>query len=100
MSSAYLPANLLPRSTSAPVIAGQYAAVQGVGIPPLVLLGLGAMSLVGGSAFLAGRSTAAAAPPPTFGSAVGTEVGSVVKWVILAGVAYYLVTGKVPALKK
>lgn len=97
--SAYLPADVLPRSTSTPVIAGQYASVQGVGIAPIVLLGIGAMSLIGGAGFLAGRGTATA-QPPTFGSAVGTQVGSVLKWALVAGVGYYLVTGKVPKLKR
>lgn len=96
--SAYLPATALPRSTSTPVIMGQYDAVDGVGIPPLVLLGMGAMSLIGGSAFWAGRSSAAAAPAPTFGSAVGSEIGSAVKWLVLAGVAYAVLGGKLPKL--
>ena len=91
--SAYLSASSLPRSTSAPVIMGQYDAVQGVSVLPLVWLGLGALGLVGGSSFVAGRATAQQ-QPQTMTGAIGSEVGAAIKWLIIGGAAYYLLTKK------
>lgn len=86
---------MLPRSTSTPVILGQYDSVQGVGIAPLVLIGLGALGLTGGFGFLAGRGSVDTAPS-TLGGEIGKQVGSGLKWAALGFIAYTLISGKNP----
>ena len=90
-----VPASMLPRSTSTPVILGQYGSVQGVGIAPIVLLGLGALGLTGGLGFWAGRGSVDTAPS-TLGGEIGKQVGSGLKWAALGFIAYTLISGKNP----
>lgn len=90
-----VPASMLPRSTSTPVILGQYASVQGVGIAPLLLLGLGALGMTGGLGFFAGRGSVDGSPA-TLGGEIGKQVGSGLKWAALGFVAYTLISGKNP----
>lgn len=90
-----VPASILPRSTSTPVILGQYDSVQGVGIAPLVLLGLGALGITGGLGFFAGRGSVDTAPS-TLGGEIGKQVGSGIKLAALGFIAYTLISGKNP----
>lgn len=87
----------LPRSTSTPVIMGQRNAVQGVGIAPLVILGLGALAGIGGFGYWAGR--ASGEQPQTLTGEIGKQIGSGLKWAALGYVGYTLITGNNPIKK-
>jgi len=89
-----VPASMLPRSTSTPVIMGQYNSVEGVGIAPIIILGLGALGITGGLGYLAGRS--GNNQPSTLTGEIGKQVGSGIKWVALGFLAYTLYSGKNP----
>lgn len=89
-----VPASMLPRSSSTPVIMGQYDSVSGVGIAPIVILGLGALGLTGGLGYLAGQS--GNNQPSTLTGEIGKQVGSGIKWAALGFLAYTLISGKNP----
>lgn len=84
----------LPRSSSIPVMMGQRNAVQGVGIAPIVILGLGALAGIGGFGYWAGRSSGE--QPQTLTGEIGKQIGSGLKWAALGYVGYTLITGKNP----
>lgn len=89
-----VPASMLPKSSSTPVILGQYQSVEGVGIAPIVILGLGALGITGGLGYLAGRS--GNSQPSTLTGEIGKQLGSGMKWAALGFLAYSIYTGKNP----
>ena len=110
-----VPASMLPRSTSTPVIYGQYAAVRGVGalpptiiplgayartnavgIVPIIPIALGALAITGGLGYLAGRGNNT---PTTLGGGIGKGIGDAIKWTAIGAAALFAFTGKNP-LKK
>lgn len=88
-----VPASMLPRSTSTPVILGQYDSVRGVGIAPIIPVAIGALALVGGFGYLAGRGNTG---PQTLSAGIGVGIGDAVKWIAIAALGYRLYTGKSP----
>lgn len=89
-----VPAYQLPRSSSTPVSMGQQNAVDGVGILPIVILGLGALGITGGFGYWAGHSSSST--PQTFSGEIGKQVGSGLKWAAIGLIGYVLVTGNNP----
>ena len=88
-----VPASMLPRSTSTPVILGQYDSVMGVGIAPIIPIALGALGITAAMGYLAGRQGTG---PTTLTGGIGIEVGKTLRWVALGALGYKLVTGKSP----